>query len=114
MVAGAGGGGARVPAAERGVPWALRLRPQLRAGVPAGGVGRRQLRRIQATVQVRQAVLASHPLTNLQVGTVDVCRMCTCVRTYTTTTMCTMYCTYVPEGQKLMKHNPSMRDGRPL
>jgi hypothetical protein len=47
-----------VPAAERGVPGGLHVRPQLRAGVPPGGLGRRQLRRVQAAVQVRQAVLA--------------------------------------------------------
>ena len=101
MVAGAGGGGARVPAAERGVPWALRLRPQLRAGVPAGGLGRRQLRRIQATVQVRQAVLASYySLCRTCTSMIEVC-VCTYVRTYTTSTMCTyVWCTYVPEGRQ--------------
>lgn len=56
---GAVGGGARVPAPERGLQGGVHVRPQLRAGVLAGGMGRRQLRRHHATVQVHQAVLAS-------------------------------------------------------
>lgn len=48
--AAAGGGGALVPSAKRGVPGGLRPRQELRAGVPAGGMGRRQLRRLQAAV----------------------------------------------------------------
>ena len=47
-----------MPAPERGLQGALHVGPQLRAGVLAGGMGRRQLRRRHATVQVHQAVLA--------------------------------------------------------
>jgi hypothetical protein len=49
-----------VPAAERRLPGHLLLGPQLRAGVSAGGLGRRQLRWVQASMQVHQAVLAHH------------------------------------------------------
>jgi hypothetical protein len=56
---GAVGGGARVPAPERGLQGGLHVRPQLRAGVLAGGLRRRQLRRHHAPVQVHQGVLAS-------------------------------------------------------
>jgi hypothetical protein len=45
-------------AAERGVQGRVHVGQQLRAGVPSGGLGRRQLRRTQAPVQVQQAVLA--------------------------------------------------------
>ncbi|KAF8662591.1 hypothetical protein HU200_056191 [Digitaria exilis] len=55
-----GGGGEGVPAPERGVQRRLRVRPQLRAGVPAGRMGWWQLRWLQAPVQVRQAVLANY------------------------------------------------------
>lgn len=53
-----GGGGEGVPAPERGVQGTMHVRPQLRAGVLAGRMGRRQLRRVQAPVQVHQAMLA--------------------------------------------------------
>jgi hypothetical protein len=56
---GAVGGGARVPAPERGLQGGLHVRPQLRAGVLAGRLRRRQLRRHHAPVQVHQGVLAS-------------------------------------------------------
>lgn len=54
-----GGGGEDVPAAERGVPGAVRVDPQLRHHLHRGGLGRRHLRRAKAAVQLQQAVLAS-------------------------------------------------------
>jgi hypothetical protein len=57
-VAGGGGAEALRAAAERGVQGRVHVGQQLRAGVPSGGLGRRQLRRTQAPVQVQQAVLA--------------------------------------------------------